>query len=360
MREISTYQMLDVIFNNIDHVVFVTNVDGMDLKILHINDTFETFGVEKEFLSSDPYLFFKMVVHPDDKRMLIKAFVSSLNKKEPLGFDFRIIKPNEHTYWLYGKFIPVIGADGIVTHVVGISADVTQRKEEELRLNNLYKVQGDVVKMLAHDLRTPISGIKILAESFLRSNKKELSVVDVNRIIKNCQETLILMEDLLSYIQTDIDYIQLHISEFVIEQRIQFVVDSFSAEIENKKLTIQTPHTQTLFSLDPLRFSQILSNVIFNAIKFSESGGSISVYLDLTAKGLIINITDKGIGIPEEVLPFIFDVFSSSKRPGTHGEKSTGLGLSISKRLIELHRGTIDIVSKENEGTIVQLFFPNG
>ncbi len=359
MREISTYEMLDVIFDNIDHVVFVTNVDGLDLKILHINDTFETFGVDKEFLSSDPYLFFKMVIHPDDKRMLIRSFINSINKKKPIDFDFRIIKPNEHIYWLYGKFIPVIGADGVVTHMVGLSADVTQRKEEELRLNNLYKVQGDVVKMLAHDLRTPISGVKILAESFLRSNKKQLAVTDINRIVSNCQETLMLMEDLLSYIQTDVDYIQLHITEFIVEERIHFVTESFSAETAKKQITVHVHHTQTLFSLDSLRFSQILTNLMSNAIKFSNPGGTIRIYLETTDRGLTINISDQGIGIDEEVLPFVFDVFTSSKRPGTQGEKSTGLGLSISKRLIELHKGTIDVVSKENEGTIVQLFFPN-
>ena len=96
-----------------------------------------------------------------------------------------------------------------------------------------------------------------------------------------------------------------------------------------------------------------------NAIKFSNSSGVISVYLETTDRGLTINISDKGIGIPEDDLPFIFDVFTSTKRLGTQGEKSTGLGLSISKRLIELHKGTIDVVSKENEGTIIQLFFPN-
>ncbi len=350
--------MLDVIFDNIDHVVFVTNVDGMDLKILHINDTYETFGVHKEFLSSDPYLFFKKVIHPKDKRMLIRAFVTSLNKKIPTDFDFRILKSNEHICWLYGKFIPVINNDGVVTHMVGISADVTQRKEEELRLNNLYKVQGDVVKMLAHDLRTPISGVKILVESFLRSKKKELPVMDMNRIVSHCQETLILMEDLLSYIQTDVAYIKLHITEFIVEERVHFVAESFSTEIAIKNITIQTPHTQTLFSMDSLRFSQILTNLISNSIKFSNSGGSITVYLERTDKGLIICISDQGVGISEESLPFVFDVFTSSKRPGTEGEKSTGLGLSISKRLIELHNGTIDVFSKENEGTLVQMFFP--
>ena len=82
-----------------------------------------------------------------------------------------------------------------MNRVVGVATDVTDRKNEELRVRNLYKVQGDVMKILAHDLRTPISGIKILAESLLDS--AQLNQSHLNRIISNCNVSLNLMEDLL-------------------------------------------------------------------------------------------------------------------------------------------------------------------
>lgn len=359
MRNISTYEMLDIIFDNIDHVVFVTNVDDLNFKVLHINDTFNTFGVPKDFLSQDPYIFFKKVIHPDDKRMLLKAFSNALKKKEPTEFDYRIIKPDQQIFWLYGKFVPVVESDGRVSHMVGISADVTHKKKEQIRLANLYKVQGDIIKMLAHDLRTPISGIKVLAESNLNSDASEMGESDLNRIVSNCQDTLLLMDDLLSYIQTDIEYIQLHPTELIVEQRIHFVVESFKKELIDKQLVVYTPSSETLFLLDPLRINQVLSNIISNAIKFSNAKGKIDIYLETTDLGLTINISDEGIGVPEDLQRNIFDVFTSSKRLGTHGEKSTGLGLSITKRLVELHAGTIELSSKEQKGTIVHLFFPN-
>ena len=359
MTNISTYEMLDVIFNNIDHVVFVCNVDGMDLKVLHINDTYKTFGVDRELLYSDPYLFFRSTIHPGDKKMLIDSFSESVRKKKAIEFDFRIIKPNEENCWLYGKFIPVVGNKEVIDRVVGVAADVTERKKEEFRLTNLYKVQGDVMKMLAHDLRTPISGVKVLAESILKSDKNQLSNDYLSRIIGNCNDTLMLMEDLLSYIQTDTEYIKLHLSDLIVEEHINLVVESFSAEIQEKQITINVPETKTKFSLDSLRFNQILRNVISNAVKFSYCNSVINIYMESYEKDLIINIADDGIGIPEHMLSAIFDVFTPSRRSGTSGEKSTGLGLSITKRLVELHGGNIQLISKEFEGTIVQLTFPN-
>ena len=360
MTNISTYEMLDVIFSNIDHVLCVSNADPDDFKLLYVNDTYKTLGIDKELLNIDPNLFLKSGLHPDDKRILMYSFTSSIRRNKAIEFDFRIIKPNEEICWLYGKFIPVLGLEGTVNRVVCVAADVSERKKEEQRLINLYKVQGDVMKMLAHDLRTPISGVKIMAESImLNSNNNQLSNDHLSRIIGYCDETLILMEDLLSYIQKDTEYIQLNLSDLIVEQSINLVVESFAAKISEKQITIITPNTQTKFSLDSLRFSQILTNVISNAIKFSNRNSTINVYLESTEKDLTINISDQGIGIPDDILSVIFDVFTTSRRVGTSGEKSTGLGLSITKRLVELHGGSIQFISKEFEGTIVQLTFPN-
>ena len=359
MTNISTYEMLDVIFSNIDHVLCVSNADPDDFKLLYVNDTYKTLGIDKELLNVDPNLFLKSGLHPDDKKILMYSFTSSIRRNKAIEFDFRIIKPSEEVCWLYGKFIPVLGSDGTVSRVVCVAADVSERKKEEQRLINLYKVQGDVMKMLAHDLRTPISGVKIVAESMLNSNNNKLSNNHLSRIIGNCDDTLMLMEDLLSYIQTDNEYIKLNLSGLIVEQSINSVVESFAARISEKQITINVPNTETIFSLDSLRFGQILTNVISNAVKFSNRNSTISVYLESTEKDLTVNVSDEGIGIPEDMSAVIFDVFTTSSRVGTSGEKSTGLGLSITKRLVELHGGSIQLISKEFEGTIVQITFPN-
>ena len=355
MINISSYGMLDVIFNNIEHVLFVSNEDVGNLNILYINDTIQTIGIEKEILFKEPNLLFK-VIHPDDKKSFIEYFTLTVKENKTTSFDIRIIKSNDQLYWLHGRFIPVRSSNGKVNRIVGVATDVTDRKNEELRVRNLYKVQGDVMKILAHDLRTPISGIKILAESLLDS--AQLNQSHLNRIISNCNVSLNLMEDLLSYIQTDSEHMKINLTQIIVEDYINSVVESFSFMLSEKNITLDVSNSKTNFNLDPLRFNQILANIISNAIKFSYKNGRIFISVASDESNLTIQVSDEGIGIPDTITDEIFDAFTTSGRLGTSGEKSTGLGLSISKRLVEFHNGEISIFSNKSDGATVKLVFP--
>ena len=355
MMNISSYGMLDVIFNNIDHVLFVSNEDVDNFNLLYINDTIQTIGIKKDVLFKEPFSFFN-AIHTDDKKSFIEYFILSVKNNITTNFDVRIIKSNDQLYWLHGKFIPVKGPSGKVNRVVGVATDVTDRKNEELRLRNLYKVQGDVMKILAHDLRTPISGIKILAESVLGST--ELNQNHLNSIISNCNVSLNLMEDLLSYIQTDSEHMKINLTPIIVEDYINSVVESFSFLLSEKNIIIDVSNSKTNFNFDPLRFNQILTNIISNAIKFSYKNGRIFISVESDENNLTIQISDEGIGIPDSITDEIFDQFTSLGRSGTSGEKSTGLGLSITKRLVEFHNGEISIFSNKSNGATVKLVFP--
>ena len=355
MINISTYGMLDVIFNNIDHVLFVSNEDIDNFNLLYINDTIQTIGIKKDVLYKEPFSFFN-AIHSDDKKSFIEYFILSVKSNKTTNFDIRIIKSNDKLYWLHGKFIPVKGPSGKVNRIVGVATDVTDRKNEELRIRNLYKVQGDVMKILAHDLRTPISGIKILAESV--STSKELNQTHLKRIISNCKESLNLMEDLLSYIETDSEHMKINLTPIIVEDYINYVLKSFSSLILEKNILINVSSSKTNFNLDPLRFNQILSNIISNAIKFSYENGYIFISVESDDDNLIIEVSDEGIGISDILTDEIFDAFTTYGRSGTYGEKSTGLGLSITKRLVEFHNGEISIFSNDSNGTSVKIVFP--
>ena len=121
---------------------------------------------------------------------------------------------------------------------------------------------------------------------------------------------------------------------------------------------VDVPNSKTNFNLDPLRFNQILTNIISNAIKFSYKNGRILISVVSDENNLTIQVSDEGIGIPDTIKDEIFDVFTSSGRSGTSGEKSTGLGLYITKRLVEFHNGEISIFSNESNGATVKLVFP--
>jgi signal transduction histidine kinase len=106
------------------------------------------------------------------------------------------------------------------------------------------------------------------------------------------------------------------------------------------------------------KLARVAENLLDNAIKFSPRGSDIEVGMSTTRKYVVISFTDKGIGIPAEMLSELFDMLTPAKRPGTEGEKSYGLGLAICKQLVEAHGGTIGASSVAGAGTTLTVLLP--
>jgi two-component system sensor histidine kinase VicK len=95
------------------------------------------------------------------------------------------------------------------------------------------------------------------------------------------------------------------------------------------------------------RFHRVIDNLISNALKFSKNGTAIEVHLRHKSSKVFIEVTDHGVGIPKDMLPFVFERFTKAGRPGLQGEHSTGLGLSIARQIVENHAGEIDVDSED-------------
>lgn len=103
---------------------------------------------------------------------------------------------------------------------------------------------------------------------------------------------------------------------------------------------------------------RVVFNLVTNSVKFSKRDTAISLSLSVKENHAIIEITDEGIGIPEKLLPEIFNISKSGKRKGTEGEKSYGLGLNICKKIVEAHSGKISVISKEGKGSTFTVALP--
>ena len=352
------YNLLDELLSNIDQVLFVRDALDPDLRVLYVNDAYESsWGLSKESLYTNPYSFLD-VVYPEDKKMVIDTYVNTIKDKKELELDFRIVKPKGEIRWIFARVIPIRNDLGVVNRLIGITDDITERKERELRMSNLNKVQDSVIQMLAHDLRSPISGIKFLAKLIDTKDDAVEIKEHSEQIVESCDDTLKLMDDLLSHIQVNNNGVKLNKTNFIIEEQIRVICDLFKDRIELKELGLSLPNSVTEVSLDQLRFQQIMTNLISNAIKFNNLKGDVVVSVDKVESELRISVVDSGIGIPEKLQPEVFELFSGAGRVGTFGEKSTGLGLSITKRLVNLHGGEISLCSVDDEGTTMLLVFP--
>lgn len=133
---------------------------------------------------------------------------------------------------------------------------------------------------------------------------------------------------------------------------------ALKAKEKNQTLEVKLPETDTTVMFNPEKMKRVVFNLVTNSIKFSKKDTAITLSAKITDTKLLIEVSDNGIGIPEKILPEIFNISKSGKRKGTDGEKSYGLGLNICKRIVEAHDGTIKVLSQEGKGSTFTVELP--
>lgn len=236
-----------------------------------------------------------------------------------------------------------------------------QKKQKELEKINREK--DHFLSTVNHDIKSPLNGIISSANYLLNSwdgDQEELeeflSMIEISgRKLINYTGELIsnsLRQGESTLLLDDVE----------LEKVIKDLIHIYKPVAEAKKITITTnidaPHP---FSLDNEKFKLILSNLIGNALKFSNAGDTVSINIEIIGnqeKELHCEISDTGLGIPKKFIPTLFEKKKEHQRQGTAGEISTGMGLPIVKQFIELHNGEIKVESKEGEGTSFYILLP--
>jgi two-component system sensor histidine kinase VicK len=358
MSEEIEHKLLDELLSNINQVLFVRDAFTENHDVIYVNDAYERlWGRSKQSLKDNPGSYID-AVHPDDREMVVGLYMKFLQGNIEYEKDFRIIRADGEVRWMFAKTFAIFNDQGEVYRIAGVAEDITDRKTSELNVSRLNEVQSGVLKMLAHDLRTPIAGIK-MAASLLPEADSDAVKNCTEQITESCDNTLLMMDDMLSHIQMNSEGIAINKSEFVIEDQIKIICKDFKDRMAQKNISLILPETSNKVKLDGLKFRQILSNLLTNAIKFSYPDGDIVIQLSQNNGDLQLIVKDSGIGVPQNMQQEVFQIFTKARREGTNGEKSTGLGLSITKRLVELHDGSISMKSTEGEGTEMIVSFPN-
>jgi signal transduction histidine kinase len=211
-------------------------------------------------------------------------------------------------------------------------------------------MQKEFINVAAHELRTPI--MPILGEAELLENDisdndyAKVSKEQISSIIRNAKRLDRLAADILDVTNIEGKSLKLNKASFDIDEILSELVTEYSRQIEgdlakNKKLTISYEPIHVKIFADRYRITQVISNIINNAIKFTDQG-VISIIGNVDDKELSVQISDTGKGIDGEIVSRLFDKFVS------RSEQGTGLGLFISKNIIESHGGTISGFNQEN------------
>lgn len=232
-------------------------------------------------------------------------------------------------------------------------------KEEADRLKELDSFKTRLFTNLTHEFRTPLTVILGMARQ-IQENPKNYFRQGLDLIERNGTSLLQLINQMLDLSKLENNAFQLNQKQADLVPFVRYVTESFQSYANNKNLALRflTSIDQLVVFFDPTQVQQILTNLISNALKFTQSGGEITVRLENHPDQVQLSIKDTGIGINPDKLPYIFDRFyqvdDSSTRPG----EGTGIGLAHSKELVKLMKGTIQVESQLGQGTTFKVLLP--
>lgn len=238
---------------------------------------------------------------------------------------------------------------------------IVRYSEAEKNLYDLNQQKNKFLGMAAHDLRNPLTVI-IGLSSFMLMEKDKLSPEHhkhIRIIYDTSKKMLNLINDLLDISAIESGRFSLDTTRQQLIPVLRDRVDFNRLTAQNKKIIIQESYeSASMVSFDKERISQVIDNLISNAIKFSYPGSKIEVSLFEKADSVVIAVKDSGVGIKKEEQQKLFAEFQKLSSKPTGGEKSSGLGLAIVKKIVEAHKGSIEVQSEPGKGSTFMVLLP--
>lgn len=343
------------------------HLDSPGWPSIFINDEVEKMlGYPAEdFLLPHPKRTIADFVHPEDIQIILDT---DLYHPDGYQLELRIIDRYKNIKWVLGYGRAVKDENSEERYFDGFIMDITERKKMESALitakekaEQAAATRSAFLANMSHEIRTPMNAIIgfsdiLLDEELTTSQRKQL-----NTINKSARSLLHILNDVLDSAKLDKGKFQLEYRDFSLVEEVDSVVSTLWLQAQNKGLAINLnidKNTQNFYHGVPDRIRQVLTNLIGNAIKFTEQG-SISIEIKVDETSLLhFIISDTGIGITSEQLAIIFDAFSQADESMSRRFGGTGLGTTISKQLVELMGGSISANSEYGKGSTFKFSIP--
>ncbi len=318
---------------------------SMDLEVVLINPALAQMlmpanpkGTGRLLLNPDDSLFFERCIQPELFKKIQRALIEAptvprsdiLELKTPKQVLKRYSSP------LYDKKRNQIG------HVI-IYHDITAETEiEDLRT--------DFISNASHELRTPVTSIKVLLESLMSGAKDEPKLLNefLNDLDLEVDRLHQLVNDLLDIAKLEADKNSINISSFEINSLIMESLTTIQPLAKSRDIKLNYPNFKEsmVIKADRRKLRQIIVNLVTNGVKFTPSPGQVSIFVNKLDSAYEFKVSDTGIGIPQEDLPHIFDKFYRVNKERSRIVGGSGLGLTIVKQIVEAHKGNIHVESQ--------------
>lgn len=262
---------------------------------------------------------------------------------------------------------------GQVNGVFISARDITQRKirEEELERQKLVAEEANLLKSqflatMSHELRTPVNVIFSAIQLFqvYLKNSSDVASLNCSKHLKamkqNCHRLLRLINNLIDITKIEAGFMKLHLKNVNVVSIVEDITLSVEEYAKCKDIYVQfdTEIEEKIMALDPDRLERILLNLLSNAIKFTSKNGNIFVNVYNKETSIIISIKDTGVGIPQDKIDQIFERFIQVENTMIRTNEGSGIGLSIVKSFVEMHGGTINVLSQVGVGSEFTIELP--
>ena len=326
--------------------VLATNRRG---KITMINDMAKKqLGVQKEEVLNKSILELLKIEDEYDLRDLITQIPELMIDSQDDNGEYLSLRV---------RFALVRRESGFISGLVAVLHDTTEQEKEE-RERRLF------VSNVSHELRTPLTSVKSYLEALDEGALSEPVAPDFIKVsLDETNRMMRMVTDLLHLSRIDNATSHLDVELINFTAFITFILNRFDqirGQDEEKKyeLVRDYPITSVWIEIDTDKMTQVIDNILNNAIKYSPDGGKITVTMKTTDDQMILSISDQGLGIPKQDLPRIFDRFYRVDRARSRAQGGTGLGLAIAKEIIKQHKGFIWAKSEYGKGSTFTIVLP--
>ncbi|WP_372949814.1 ATP-binding protein [Mariniphaga sp.] len=309
-------------------------------------------------------------VHPNDIEQVKNVWKLATEQKRVSETEYRFLLHDGSVKWVLGRAVPEFDNQNQIIGYVGTITDITNLKiyqQEQITLRNKAeesnRLKSAFLANMSHEIRTPMNGIlgfaNLLKNPKLTGAEKQKYIQIIE---KSGDRMLNIINDIVSISKIESGIIEIYFSEININNQLQFVYDSLKLVADNKKIKFSfncaLPEKEAIVKTDREKFYGILSNLVKNAIKYTDSG---TVEFGYSKRGdeFEFYVKDTGIGIPKERQEAIFERFVQADIADKMARQGAGLGLAISKAYIDMLGGRIWLVSEVDKGSTFYFTLPH-
>ncbi|NOZ62352.1 MAG: PAS domain S-box protein [Calditrichaeota bacterium] len=373
MEEAIAYErnLLHLLMDNVPDAIYFKDAEGKFLRVnqaqarnLGIDDPAEAIGKhDRDFFSEE-----HVAKAAEDERKILRTGKLLINRIE------QVKRPDGWKMWVSATKVPLHDAEGKITGIIGISRDVSEiiKIQEELKIKNMEldkalvkaeaatQAKSAFLANMSHEIRTPLNAVIGMTGLLLDTPLTDEQLEFVETIRSGGEALLGVINDILDFSKIEAGKIDLEYIPFDLRECVEDCLDLQASKALNKGIDLAyfiEPETPTHIVGDITRLRQILTNLLGNAVKFTEKGG---VVVSVSAEKLpgeknrckfLFKVKDSGIGIPKDRMDRLFRSFSQIDTSTTRKYGGTGLGLVISKRLTEMMGGKMWVESEVGVGT---------